>query len=408
MSGASGGVESAKVSTAAAVLDAIRERVTVSRVELAEATGLTAATITHAIRRLIELGFVHEVGTARSVSGTPRRLLEVEPTACFTVGVQFDRFSMTGVLVDLAGNVLTRGDRPGAHERPPGEALAELACFVDSLIHDARVPRSKVRGVGVATYGPQDRDSGALLTPQPTAEWFEYPLTETLSRSLGIPVLIENDATAAGVGEEGLGGSRASFATVYMSGGIGSGVVLDGQPYRGATSNGVELGHISLDATGAACACGNVGCVENLAGPTAVVERARRDPALSSRVDLTTDTLTAFQRIGSAAMNGDGPARALILDSATALAAATVSLVNLFDVARVVFAGNAFAEVGGLYRKAAQRALDRSAFMRFAHPVSVELSANVSDAAAIGGAVMVLRSLLQAQSRTRGARLPAA
>jgi predicted NBD/HSP70 family sugar kinase len=393
--------------TLATVLDVIRERVTVSRVELAEVTGLTGATITHAIRKLIDLGFVQEVGMASSGAGTPRRLLELDPRACYTVGIQFDRFQTTSVVVDLAGRTVARRSTGGAAEREPAAVIETLRENVDAVLAEAHVPRSKVLGVGVATYGPQNRDSGVLLTAQPTESWLNFPLADALGSALGIPVLIENDATAAGVGEEGLGGSRASFATVYMSGGIGSGVVLDGQPYRGATSNGVELGHISVDAGGAPCACGNIGCVENLAGPTAIVARARRDPALSSRVDLAGDTLTSFKRIGSAAMNGDAAAHALILTSATVLATATVSLVNLFDVARVVIAGDAFAEVGPLYRDEAQRALDRSAFMRFAHPVSVDLSANVSDAAAVGGAVTVLRSLFDERSDARVVRLPA-
>ena len=210
--------------------------------------------------------------------------------------------------------------------------------------------------------------------------------------------MIENDATAAAIGEEGLGGSRSSFATVYMAGGIGAGVVLGGQPYRGATSNGVELGHISIDAFGPACSCGNRGCVENIAGPTAVVLKARSNPALADRLRLRGDTVADFERIARGAKAGDAEALAILEESAAVLGTATVSLVNLFDVDKVVIAGAAFATAGPLYRDAAQAAVDRSAFMRFAHPVVVTLADHVSDAAAIGGAVTVLRRLFEARS----------
>lgn len=393
----------ARVPTLSTVLDVIRERVTVSRVELVEATGLTAATITHAIRELIDVGFVHEVGTAASSGGTPRRLLELEPTACYTVGIQLDRFTATGVVVDLAGHVVARSSMAGAQEREPAEVLTFVAEHVNDLLTTAAIPKSKVLGVGVATYGPQDRDAGVLLTAQPTASWLEFPLAETLSEALGVPVLIENDATAAAIGEEGLGGSRSSFATVYMAGGIGAGVVLGGQPYRGATSNGVELGHISIDAFGPACSCGNRGCVENIAGPTAVVLKARNTPGLADRLRLRGDTVADFERIARGAKAGDPDALRILEESADVLATATVSLVNLFDVARVVIAGAAFATAGPMYRDAAQAAVDRSAFMRFAHPVVVQLSDHVSDAAAIGGAVMVLRRLFEARPAGSGA-----
>lgn len=392
----------ARVPTLATVLDVIRERVTVSRVELVEATGLTPATITHAIRELIDVGFVHEVGTAASSGGSPRRLLQLEPTACYTVGIQLDRFTATGVVVDLAGRIVARSSMAGAQERDPREVMGFVADHVNDLLSTAAVPKTKVLGVGLATYGPQDRDAGVLLTAQPTASWLEFPLAETLSESLGVPVLIENDATAAAIGEEGLGGSRSSFATVYMAGGIGAGVVLGGQPYRGATSNGVELGHISIDAFGPACSCGNRGCVENIAGPTAVVLKAGTIRGLAERLRLGGDTVSDFERIARAAKAGDADALALLEESAGVLGTAIVSLVNLFDVARVVISGAAFATAGPLYRDAAQAAVDRSAFMRFAHPVVVDLSDHVSDAAAIGGAVVVLRRLFEARTERNG------
>jgi len=392
----------ARVPTLAAVLDVIRERVSVSRVEIAEATGFTAATITHAIRELIAVGFVRETGTVQAAMGTPRRLLELEPSACYTVGIQLDRFTATGVVVDLAGRIVARSTMSGAGEREPDEMLAFIADHVDALLASAAIPRDKVLGVGLATYGPQDRAAGVLMTAQPTASWLGYPVAATLAELLGVPVLIENDATAAAIGEEGLGGRRSSFGTVYMAGGIGGGVVLDGLPYRGATSNGVELGHISIDARGAACSCGNRGCVENIGGPTAIVRRALAEPDLAARLRLGGNTVADFERVARGAMAGDSAARALIAASADALAVATVTLVNLFDLGRIVFAGAAFATAGPMYQEAAQAALDRSVFMRAAHPVAVELSPQTSDAAAIGGAVIVLRSLLETRTTTSG------
>jgi len=378
----------------AAVLDAITNRTTVSRVELAETTGLTGATITHTVRRLITAGYVREVGTVQSKGGTPRRLIQLEPSSCYTVGIQFDRFTSTAVVVDLAGDVVRSTTMPGAIGRHPSEVIDSLSTHIEELLIDAEVPRAKVLGVGVTTHGPQDRHEGTLLGVHPSAEWLGFPLADSLSDLVRLPVLIENDATAAAVGEEGLGSSGSSFATVYMAGGLGAGVVLNGYPYRGASSNGVELGHISIDANGPRCSCGNVGCVENIAGPTAVVEKARRNAGLAERLRLGGDTLSDFKSIGRAAMADDREALQLVIESAAALAIAVVTLVNLFDVPRVVFAGDAFTDVGPVYCRSAQEAVDRGAFMRSAHPVSIEQSARVSEAAAIGGAMLVLRSLL--------------
>lgn len=381
--------------TLAAVLDLIRQRSAVSRVELAEATGLTQATMTHAVRRLIALGFVHEVGTARSNGGTPRRLLGLRPEACHMVGIQFDTFSAVGVVVDLAGRVLAHRPMPAPGERRPAEVVAEFAEHVRAMLDSAAVAPSDVLGIGLATYGPQDRDQGVLLTPQPTREWLGYPLAATLAEATGLPVAIENDATAAGIGAHTLAGGPSSFAVVFMSGGIGAGVILDGFPYRGVTSNGLELGHISIDASGPRCHCGNRGCLDTAAGSIAVVDRSMRDRALASRLGLGSDPLTDFKRIGRAAVAGDADADALIGASARMMGIAAVTLVNLFDVGRVVLAGSAFTDVGAVYRDAVQELLDESVFMRHVHNVRVDLADDVSLAAAVGAAVVVLRNLLE-------------
>lgn len=387
-----------RVPTLSAVFDAIRERTEVSRVELAEATGLTQATMTHAVRRLIAMDLVHEVGTAPSSQGKPRRLLGLQSEAHYQVGIQFDRFASVGVVVDLAGRVVARQELPGAGERGPAEVVSAFAEAVRDMLDSASIARSDVLGIGLATYGPQDRDAGVLLTPQPTPEWFRYPLAASLSEATGLPVTVENDATAAGIGVQAAGGSASSFAVVFMSGGIGSGVILDGHPFRGATSNGLELGHISVDALGPRCDCGNRGCVDSIAGPIAVVDRAMRHPALASRLELGRDPLTDFIAVGRAAAAGDPDAAPLIELSAQRLATAIVTLVNLFDVGRVVLAGPAFADFGTAYRDAIQRELDESVFMRHVHGTRMELAANAPDAAAVGGALVVLRNLLESQN----------
>ncbi|WP_051325749.1 ROK family transcriptional regulator [Glycomyces tenuis] len=384
--------------TLVAVLDLIRERGTVSRVELAEATGLTQTSMTNAIRKLSEFGFVRDAGKERISRGTPRRLLELQPEACYMVGVQFDRFTSVGVLVDLGGRIVIRRELPVAGERDPDEVLPELTEAVSAMIDASGVPRSKVRGIGLATYGPQDRGAGVLLTPQPTPAWRGYPLAATLTEATGLPVVIENDATAAGIGVEALGEASSSFAVVFMAGGIGGGVIIDGNPYRGASSNGVELGHITVDPNGPVCDCGNNGCLDNLSGPRAISTRALEHPSLGSRLALGEDELQNFLAIGRAGVAGDADAAALLETSIRFLAIGAVTLVNMFDVGEVILAGSAFADFGCRYRDAVQDRLDRSVFMRHVHDVKVGIAEHVDDAAAFGAAMVLLRGLLETPS----------
>jgi len=381
------------------VLDLIRATPLISRVELVGRSGLTGATITNVVRELIDDGLVHEVGRSESRGGKPRTLLELNAGAGYTVGVQLDRFSGSIVIVDLAGHLIGRTAIKGPGVASPHVALVRLARQIEALLTDSDIDRSDVFGVGLATLGPQDRALGTLLSPQPTPLWLGLPMAAELEKILGLPVLLDNDATAAAIGEYWVGGVElnSSYGCIYMAGGIGGGVVIDGEAYRGGSSNAVEIGHITMDAAGLPCSCGNRGCLEDFAGPTSIVTRALQWDGVRERLNLSgdiDDTVLDLALINRAAIGGDPDARSLIEYSARYLGYAAVSLVNLFDLERIVLAGPSFAIAGALYLPIVQAELDGACFARRAHPVIASLSASGADAAAVGGAVLVLRSEL--------------
>ncbi|NUT92077.1 MAG: ROK family transcriptional regulator [Saccharothrix sp.] len=386
------------------VLDVIRAARTISRVELAAATGLTGATISEVVRELMGDGLVVEAGRGLPTGGKPRTLVQLNPVARYSVGVQLERNACVIVVVDLAGRPVARTAFHGVASMPPERALPLVAAQVDALLTTAGVDRAKVLGVGLVSYGPQDRRAGVLLTPQPTEDWYDYPVAPRLAESLGLPVLLDNDAAAAAIGEYWLGAvdPNSTYGCIYMATGIGGGVVVAGEVYRGSTSNTAEIGHVSVDVHGEECPCGNVGCLENFAGPAALVRKALENPDLARRLALDPagdDFLTEFARIAAAANAGDPGARELVERSARYLGHAAVTVATLFDLDLVVLAGPSFTVAGSIYQAVIQEQLDRRLFARRAHSVRVVPSVNGSDAAAIGGAVLVLQSEL-----TRGHR----
>jgi predicted NBD/HSP70 family sugar kinase len=171
--------------------------------------------------------------------------------------------------------------------------------------------------------------------------------------------------------------------------------VVAGEVYRGSSSNSVEIGHVSIDVNGEECPCGNLGCLENYAGPAALVRQALTMPGLGQRLALDPggeDFLSEFARLAAAANAGDPAARGLIERSARYLGHAAVTMATLFDLDTIVLAGPSFAVAGSIYQSIIQEEVDRRTFARRAHQVRVVPSVNGSDAAAIGGAVLVLQS----------------
>jgi predicted NBD/HSP70 family sugar kinase len=388
-----------RLKTRGVVFDLIRAAGATSRVELAAATGLTAPTISEVIRGLIGDGLVIEVGRGASTGGKRPTLVRLNPSARYSVGVQMERNTCVVVLVDLSGRQVAKTSFSGVASLSPEAGLSLVAAQVNALITTAGVDRDKILGVGLVTYGPQDRRAGLLLTPQPTQEWLGYPVANRLADSLGFPVLLDNDATAAAIGEYWIGTvpPGSTYGCIYMATGIGGGVVVAGDVYRGSTSNSVEIGHISIDVNGAACECGNRGCLENYAGPSALVRCASTMPELRQRLALDptgSDVLADFAMIAAAANTGDATARTLIEESARHLGSAAVTMATLFDVDTIVLAGSSFAVASSIYQSTIQEELDHRRFGRRVHGVRVVPSVNGSDAAAIGGAVLVLQSEL--------------
>lgn len=404
----------AHASSRAAVLDVIRAAGTISRVGLINATGFTGATISTVVRRLIDDGLVVETGRAESTGGKRRVLLQLNQSSRYAVGVHLDHAGLTYVLTNLGGSVVARMSRAGAGAEDPPAVVARMASEVDALIDGVGVQRERVLGLGLVSPGPLSPTSGMRLTPPLMRHWEDFPLDRALQEATGLPVVSDNDATAAALGEHWSGGvgGTSTFAALYMGTGIGAGLLVDGITYRGASGNAGEIGHSCLEVEGPECWCGARGCVEALAGPSAVVGAARADAALARAAGLTGDSrrhrppsVTAdFAAVTRAARRGEPGARALLERSARYLAVAARTLANIMDLELVVLTGPSLAIAGSVYLPVVQEELDNAFFSRAAHPVAVRLSRSAATAPAIGAAAMVLQSELV--PLRQGLRLP--
>ncbi|MEN3540830.1 ROK family transcriptional regulator [Microbispora sp. ZYX-F-249] len=388
-------------SSKAAVLDAIRAAGTISRVGLAAATGFTGPTISALVRRLIEEGLVVETGRAESTGGKRRVLLQLNHTARYAVGVHLDHGGVTHVLTDLSGTVVARITRRGAGADEPRTVVSRTAAEISGLIDSIGVERERVLGVGLVSPGPLGPTHGIGLAPPTMRHWQGFPLGQALEQATGLPVVLDNDATAAALGEHWSGGlgTTTSSAAVYLGTGIGAGLVINGITYRGPSGNAGEFGHVCVDIDGPECWCGARGCVEAMAGAAAVVQAVRADPALTGAVGLGTrgvraSTAADFAAVSRAARKGEPKALALLERSARYIAAAARTLANIMDLEVLVLTGPGFAVAGSVYLPVVQRELRRTAFSRGTHVVDVRLSRSAATASAVGAAALVLESEL--------------
>lgn len=383
----------------ALIVDLIRSAGPISRTELTQATGLTQPSVSNIVRRLIETGLVRETGRAASQGGKPRTLLEINASAKYGVGIQLGFESITLVATDVRGGVVGRQLVNGAGSAPPEEVTERIVSLYRDFVIAVGLPADSVAGVAVVAPGPISHAGGVLLAPPTLSQWDDFPLKQALQSALAVPVIVDNDAAAAAIGEfwSRQVSRTESFACIYMGTGIGAGIVLGGALYRGSSSNAGELGHISIDAEGIPCHCGNRGCLERYAAPEAVMLAAREEQDALAALELGFDPESLgrdFDQLSRAAISGHEIARGLIQRSADQIASATVTLANLLDLDRIVLAGPGMAVAGSLYTRAIRRRLDQSFFARRAHSIAVDLSANPRDTAAIGAASLVLQGTI--------------
>ncbi|HKT00026.1 MAG TPA: ROK family transcriptional regulator [Rugosimonospora sp.] len=247
---------------AALVLDLVRGAEGISRIELAARTGLTAQAITKIVSRLLLDRLITEAGRAGATGGKPRTLLRLNPTARYAVGVHLDRADTTVLLTDLSGRTVARRHRTRGMTAGPRRALDTIVAAVHGIL--AAVPGTdRLLGVGLACPGPLDHTTGVLHRVTGLPQWDGFPLRDKLAGLLGEPTIVDKDTNAAALAEcLSTGTAPGSFAYIYHGRGLGAGLVLDGHVYRGRRTNAGEFGHQVVDLDGAACPCGNQGCLE--------------------------------------------------------------------------------------------------------------------------------------------------
>lgn len=381
----------APLSSRALLVDLVRKHESISRVELTEVTDLKAPTVSSAVKRLIDEGLVAESGRGASTGGKPRTLLQLRREARYVIGAHLSFTSSTLVMLDFAGNLVSRIRRPWAPFGPdPVASIASWAELIDDLIRRADVPLSRIVGVGAVCPGPLRQDDGLLSAPPDLAAWVGLPLRAMIEEAVGLPVILDNDASAAAAGTTVLDEHDASSgAVLFMSDGIGGGFRHLGEVFGGSQGNACEVGHVCIDPDGPPCWCGADGCLEALAGPGVVIERARTAGLI--REDPEGSTQTRFAEVARLALRGNPAAAAIIEDSARWMALGAQALVALLDPRVLVLSGPGFAVAGPLYLGEISRRIGLSAFGRLSD-VEIIMDETGHDAAATGAAKILLRS----------------
>jgi glucokinase-like ROK family protein len=371
----------------AAVLELIREQGPISRSEIARRLHLSPATITRIVNDLLDNGIVLEGGPVHSQYGRRPVLLEFNPRASLIIGVYVHK-NMVGALSDLNGEILERRVVPSV----PGDAGVEcLITLVKELRQVSRDCGPPVRGVGIGAPSIVTTETGTVVWA-PSLGWRNLALKTRLEEALGLPVFVENEVNLIALGEswQGVGQGLDNLICISLGAGIGAGIILNGQLFRGSHGAAGEVGYIIPNEACLGRPYDEFGCLESLAGSTGIVQRALTRLAngeasvLGGRERIEAADLSV-ETVLSAAREGDPLAKSVLSETLDYLSIAVANLICILDPDCIVISGD-LAEFGDLFIEPIRSRLEGA----LPHMPDIVLSELRTDAAVLGALAIAL------------------
>lgn len=370
-----------RTGTAGQVFTSILTTGPVCRRDVANATGLSQASVTKLVKPMLSAGYIEEIAPITAGPGRPQIPLQVIPERQFSIGVKVMATEVIGVVIDLGGNQCAAVRQP-VDGTDPDEVVGTVTALVAHLRE--RVPQARERtcGIGVGIGGHVDNATGVVRF-SPSLRWPSVPLAGQLTAATGLPVTVENDVNSLALSEQWFGAGRGvdSFAVVTVGAGIGCGLVIDGDLWTGVSGAAGEFGHIRVAADGARCDCGRVGCVQAVANDEAIARAAEH------AVGQPISSAAEAYRLATA---GSEPLKEVFREAGRALGRGLAVLVNLMNPALVILSGEGV-HSSPIWTDAVREQLTADAFSSIAMDCELLVRPLPDEAWAAGAAVGMLR-----------------
>jgi predicted NBD/HSP70 family sugar kinase len=326
----------------ALVLQCIAAAEPVSRAGIAAATGLTKTTVSSLVDDLVGAGLVTELGPEASGKiGRPGSALALNRSGLVGIGLEINVDYIAVCVANLVGEVWLLRTRPRDNRgQSPARVLGRAVRMTNNAIASARAAGLTVAGLAVAVPGPVEIDRG-LVRLAPNLGWVDVPVAAILARRLAapdLPVLVDNEANLAALGELWFGGHEDLQDFVHVSGeiGVGAGIVIDGELFRGVRGFAGEVGHVTVQPDGPRCRCGARGCLEQLAGQEAILRAAGVAGAVGTSLGQPGGSVAELL---ARARAGEPETLRAVESAGRALGLALSATVNLVDPSTVVLGG---------------------------------------------------------------------
>ncbi|WP_156761040.1 ROK family protein [Microbacterium karelineae] len=302
-----------------------------TRASLVSETGQARSTVAARIDALTAVGLLAPAGEATSTGGRPPSTFAFAPTNRIVLGVDLGATHARLAVTDLAANALAATQAPLAISDPPERVLAWVAETGAALVAEAGRRLDELAGVGIGLPGPVDHAAGRPVSPPIMPGWHGTDVPGILHGMLGAPVVVDNDVNVMALGEHRtVCPDEQNLLFVKVATGIGAGVVMDGELRRGAQGAAGDIGHVAVPGeTDTTCRCGNIGCLEAVAGGGAIADRLRRGGA---HIDTTQDIVDLVRA-------GDIAASQAVRQAGRDIGLVLATSVSMLNPSRIIVGG---------------------------------------------------------------------
>ena len=378
-----------KISNRNTVLKILALNSPVSRIELSRITGLSKMSLTNIISEFNELGFIKEKGLDVEATGKRKPvLLELTEKCICAIGINITRNYTEGCLTDITGKILYN-KRVEYSDLNKDMLLDIVISLVGKIVN---LGENNIVGIGISCIGPLDIENGIILSPTKFYGIENLNITEPVTDAFKLPAFLYKNTNCAVLAEKyyGLGKDKENFIYISVTKGVGCAAVVNGHQLLGKSGHACEIGHMSVNPDGEACACGNRGCLELYSNTVNTVNKfnqAVRDGAKTS-----VSGKINFDKIVEGASNGDHLSSAILDDMCKYMAVGIVSAINTFDPETVIIGGDV-ATGGTELIKRLTNFVGNKPFPMKRHDVDIVISEFFDKAPLIGAAAIVFENM---------------
>ena len=306
----------------------------------------------------------------------------------YVVGVDLGGTKIYTALVDLDGNIVKEVTVKTEAQKGDAIVLEKILNTIDDVLIGTDI--NEVKAIGVGSPGPLDVENG-LIVYTPNLPFKNFNIVKPIKEKYKIDTYLDNDANVATLSEYMFGAGKGSKNMVYVtvSTGIGGGAILNGNLFRGSTSNALEIGHITVMQGGPRCGCGNTGCAEALASGTAIMKRAKE--ALESKVEtsLKNYEVVTAKEVFLEAEKGDKVSQDILNDALSYLGITISNIANSFDPDKIIIGGGV-SEAGRIVFDKIDYEMERRCLKTIYNNCKVEKAVLGSKAGVLGAAALAI------------------